>query len=52
MPSREAWRWRGATERTRPGTLVLAERADVLDFAVVLAPDEPLASARRAFLAG
>lgn len=34
------------------GTLVLADRADVLDLAVVLAPDEPLASARRAFLAG
>ncbi|MCJ2037329.1 biotin/lipoate--protein ligase family protein [Methylobacterium sp. J-068] len=34
------------------GTLVLVDRADVLDLAVVLAPEEPLASARRAFLAG
>lgn len=34
------------------GTLVLVERPDVLDLAVVLAPEEPLASARRAFLAG
>jgi hypothetical protein len=34
------------------GTLVLVERADVLDLAVVLAPEEPLASARRAILAG
>ena len=34
------------------GTLVLVERADVIDCAVVLAPDEPLVSARRAFLAG
>jgi biotin-(acetyl-CoA carboxylase) ligase len=34
------------------GTLVLVERADLLDLAVVLAPDEPLATARRAFLAG
>lgn len=34
------------------GTLVVAERADLLDFAVVLAPEEPLASARRAFHLG
>ncbi|KQP96614.1 biotin/lipoate--protein ligase family protein [Methylobacterium sp. Leaf117] len=33
------------------GILVLAERSDVLDVAVVLVPEEPLASARRAFLA-
>lgn len=33
------------------GTLILTERANVLDLAVVLAPDEPLGSARRAFLA-
>ncbi|MGU3360077.1 biotin/lipoate--protein ligase family protein [Methylobacterium sp. M6A4_1b] len=33
------------------GTLLLAERADVLDVAVILAPEEPLSSARRAFLA-
>jgi hypothetical protein len=32
------------------GTLVLTERAGVLDLAVVLAPEEPLVSARRAFL--
>jgi len=34
------------------GTLVIVEREDVLDLAVVLAPGEPLASARRAFLLG
>lgn len=34
------------------GTLVLVEREDLLDLAVVLAPGEPLASARRAFLLG
>lgn len=34
------------------GTLVLVERGDILDLAVILAPDEPLASARRAFLVG
>ncbi|KQP42931.1 hypothetical protein ASF49_03740 [Methylobacterium sp. Leaf104] len=33
------------------GALLLAERADVLDVAVILAPEEPLSSARRAFLA-
>jgi hypothetical protein len=34
------------------GTLVWARRPDVLDFAVVLEPEEPLASARRAVFAG
>jgi hypothetical protein len=34
------------------GTLVWIRREDVIDFAVVLAPDEPLVSARRAFFAG
>ncbi|MCJ2080927.1 biotin/lipoate--protein ligase family protein, partial [Methylobacterium sp. J-090] len=34
------------------GTLVVVEREDVLDLAVILAPGEPLASARRAFLLG
>jgi hypothetical protein len=34
------------------GTLVIVEREDVLDLAVILAPGEPLASARRAFLLG
>lgn len=34
------------------GTLVLVEREDILDLAVVLAPGEPLASARRALLLG
>ncbi len=34
------------------GTLVLVEREDVLDLAVILAPGEPLATARRAFLLG
>ncbi|GJD93289.1 biotin/lipoate--protein ligase family protein [Methylobacterium iners] len=34
------------------GTLVWVRREDVLDVAVVLAPDEPLASARRALFAG
>ena len=32
------------------GTFVWARRFDVLDIAVVLEPEEPLASARRAFL--
>ena len=35
-----------------PGTLVLVARDMVIDLAVVLAPDEPLATARRAFFAG
>lgn len=34
------------------GTLVIVERTDLLDLAVILAPGEPLASARRAFLLG
>lgn len=34
------------------GTLIVADRADALDFALVLAPDEPLVSARRALLVG
>ena len=34
------------------GTLVWVRRYDLVEFAVVLEPDEPLASARRAFLAG
>ena len=34
------------------GTLVWAHRPDVLDFAVVLEPEEPLVSARRAVFAG
>jgi biotin-(acetyl-CoA carboxylase) ligase len=34
------------------GTLVYVGRFDLVEFAVVLEPDEPLASARRAFYAG
>lgn len=34
------------------GTLIVVDRADLIDVAVVLAPEEALASARRAFLAG
>lgn len=34
------------------GTFVLVRRFDLLEFAVVLEPDEPLAGARRAFIAG
>lgn len=34
------------------GTLVLVGRFDLAEFAVVMEPDEPLASARRAFYAG
>lgn len=34
------------------GTLVLVGRDDLIDLAVVLAPEEPLSSARRAFFAG
>lgn len=34
------------------GTLVFVKRFDVIEFAVVLEPDEPLRQARRAFLAG
>jgi hypothetical protein len=39
-------------DRCSPGTLVWARHADVLDFAVVLAPEEALKTARRAFLLG
>lgn len=35
----------------RAGTLVLVDRSDVIDFAVVLEPGEPLVTARRAFFA-
>jgi biotin-(acetyl-CoA carboxylase) ligase len=34
------------------GTLVFVNRFDLIEFAVVLEPDEPLRQARRAFLAG
>ena len=34
------------------GTLVWVRRYDLVEFAVVLEPDEPLRSARRAFFAG
>ena len=34
------------------GTLLMEERDDVIAFAVVLEPDEPLATARRAFFVG
>jgi hypothetical protein len=34
------------------GTLVLVRRFDLVEYAVVLEPDEPLASARRAFYCG
>jgi biotin-(acetyl-CoA carboxylase) ligase len=34
------------------GTLVVVGRFDLVEFAVVLEPDEPLASARRVFIAG
>jgi biotin-(acetyl-CoA carboxylase) ligase len=34
------------------GTLVWVRRYDLVEFAVILEPDEPLASARRAFFAG
>jgi len=39
-------------ESERAGTLVWVRRPDVLDFAVVLEPEEPLVSARRAVFAG
>ncbi|MDB5512861.1 MAG: hypothetical protein JWR08_2344 [Enterovirga sp.] len=38
--------------RHEAGTLVWSDNADHLDFAVVLEPDEPLATARRAFFVG
>lgn len=37
---------------TGAGTLVWVRRYDLVEFAVVLEPDEPLVSARRAFFAG
>lgn len=37
---------------TGAGTLVWVRRYDLVEFAVVLEPDEPLTSARRAFFAG
>ncbi|MFE1599843.1 biotin/lipoate--protein ligase family protein [Methylobacterium sp. ID0610] len=46
----EACRLAGAGEA--PATLVLGTRSDLIDLAVVLAPDEPLRSARRAVFAG
>jgi biotin-(acetyl-CoA carboxylase) ligase len=39
-------------DRLGAGSLVWVNRFDVAEFAVVLAPEEPLASARRAFFAG
>jgi len=41
-----------AAEAEGAGTFVLVRRFDVLEFAVVLEPEEPLASARRAIFAG
>jgi biotin-(acetyl-CoA carboxylase) ligase len=35
-----------------PGTLVWVRRYDLVEFSVILEPDEPLVSARRAFFAG
>ena len=46
-----ACRLAGAGE-AEAATLVLGSRVDLLDLAVVLAPDEPLRTARRAFFAG
>src|SRR5437773_12318006 len=39
-------------EQAGAGTLVWVRRYDLVEFAVVLEPDEPLASARRALFAG
>src|SRR6266702_7406074 len=39
-------------EQAGAGTLVWVRRYDLVEFAVVLEPDEPLLSARRAFFAG
>src|SRR5216683_4829201 len=39
-------------EEEGAGTLVWVRRYDLIEFAVVLEPDEPLASARRALFAG
>jgi hypothetical protein len=41
-----------AASDAEAGTLVLGERDGILTLAVVLAPDEPLAGARRALFAG
>ncbi|GEP12182.1 biotin/lipoate--protein ligase family protein [Methylobacterium gnaphalii] len=41
-----------AAGQAEPATLVIGRRDDLIEFSVVLAPDEPLASARRAFFAG
>jgi biotin-(acetyl-CoA carboxylase) ligase len=38
--------------RMEPGTLVWSPGRDLVDFAVVLQPEEPLATARRAFVVG
>ncbi|GJE76161.1 hypothetical protein BGCPKDLD_2753 [Methylorubrum suomiense] len=43
---------RSAEEGAEPGTLLLGERDGTVTLAVVLAPDEPLAPARRALFAG
>ena len=40
------------TDDARTGTLVWAGPAETMDIAVVLAPEEPLRTARRAFIAG
>ena len=42
----------GIAGESGAGTFVWAERADALEFAVILEPEEPLASARRAVFAG
>ena len=42
----------GLASEAGAGTFVFAERGDVLDFAVVLEPEEPLVLARRAVFAG
>ena len=42
----------GIAAETGAGTLVWVRRYDLVEFAVVLEPDEPLVSARRAFFAG
>src|SRR5919202_1684016 len=43
---------RAVAREAGAGTLVRVRRFDVVEFAVVLEPEEPLASARRAFYAG
>jgi len=42
----------GIAEQSGAGTLVFVGRFDLVEFAVVLEPDEPLRTARRAFYAG